>query len=198
MGWDPDSRCQICGVPIGETGVICQRCLEARDRFDRGFFLFPYRDCCRTWIHHLKFRDRPGWLNLLNDMSDHWVPFLKEMEIDAVTWIPAAPLTRWHRGYNLSHRLAKQTASKLAVPAVRMLRPRRLWKRPLSASRDLAGRKRIIRRFLSPVAGAPRCDHVLLVDDVFTTGTTLNRASDILKRNGLAKQVTVFTIARVL
>ncbi len=198
IGWDPDSRCQVCSFPIAGIGTICQRCLEAGDRFDRAFFLFPYRNGCRTWIHHLKFRDRPGWLDLLNDIEDQWVPFLKKMDIDAVSWIPAAPLTRWHRGYNLSHRLARLTSGKLGIPVVRMLRPRRLWKRPLSGSRDLADRKRIIRRFIAPVGRAPRYDHVLLVDDVFTTGTTLNRAADILKRNRLAETVTAFTIARVL
>ncbi len=198
IGWDPDSRCRVCSFPIAGVGTICQRCLEAHDRFDRAFFLFPYRDTCRAWIHYLKFRDRPSWLNLLNDFADHWVPFLKGMDIDAVTWIPAAPITRWHRGYNLSHRLAELAGAQLQLPVVRTLRPRRLWKRPLSASRDVAERKRIIRRFLAPVSNAPRHDHILLVDDVFTTGSTLNQATTVLKRHKLAETVTVMTIARVL
>lgn len=197
-GWHPENRCSVCSTEIRGAGTICQRCLEASDRFDRAFFLVPYGESARSWLHHVKFRDRLEWLDLIPDLADFWTAVVSDWKPEAVSWIPSAPVTWWRRGYNVSHEIAKRVSARLGIPMVRLLRPGTLYKRPLSASRDPAHRHRIIRRFLKPVPNAPTLKRVLLVDDVFTTGATLNRASGIVRKSTGAKDVSVFTLMRVL
>ena len=195
--WLPEHRCAICSVEIRGVGTICQRCLEAADRFDRAFFLVPYHDPARNWLHQVKFKDKLEWLNILDELTEKWEPELRKWEPDVVSWIPSSPLTWWGRAYNLSRQIALRVSERLGVPAVRLLRPGTLYKRPLSTSRNPAHRRRIVRRFLRPHPCPAEMDHVLLVDDVFTTGATLNQAARLIRRHADVRTISVFTLMRV-
>ncbi len=196
--YNPPSRCKNCGLAIQGEGTICQRCFEAEDSFDRAFFLFPYEKAGRTLIHHIKFRDRPEWLDILDDAGDVWLSVLAQWKPDAVCGIPSSLHTRWYRGYNVSEKLAGKVADALGVPCVRLLKRARLFKRRLSATRTPAERRRVIRRFLKRADTVPeRFSHVLIVDDVFTTGATVNRGAKLLKQIPTVSEISVFTLARV-
>lgn len=194
----PASRCRICGLTIRGEGTICQRCLAGTDSFDQAFFLFPYEEAGRTLIHQIKFRDRLEWLSILNGVENLWCPILEGWHPDAVTWIPSSLHARWGRGYNVSRELGKKVAEALDVPCVELLRRAKLFKRRLSATQTPAERKRVIRQFLKGPQVVPEgISHVLIVDDVFTTGATANRATKLLKEAAGIREVSVFTLARV-
>jgi len=195
--FQPGCRCAVCHTEIRGKGTICQRCLESKDRFDGAHFLVPYTNTVRSWLHHVKFRDRLEWLGILELTTDNWLPVLSDWKPDVVSWIPSAPLTWWRRGYNLSYEIAKRVGRRMDIPIQRLLKPGALYKRPLSASRDPAHRRSIVRRFLKTARNVPDMKRVLLVDDVFTTGATLNRATRLIKERTDADVVYVFTIARV-
>lgn len=184
-------------MEIRGKGTICQRCLEAKDHFDGAHFLVPYTDTVRSWLHHVKFRDRLEWLGILEETTDNWLPVLKDWEPCMISWIPSAPLTWWRRGYNLSHEIAIRIGRAMDIPVQRHLKPGALYKRPLSASRNPAHRRRIIRRFLRTARPVPGVKRILLVDDVFTTGATLNQAARLVRKQTGAGTVHVFTLTRV-
>ncbi len=196
--YSPPSRCKVCGLIIRGEGNICQRCLEGKDSFDRAFFLFPYQEAGRTLIHHIKFKDRLEWLDMLKAAEASWHPVLGSWQPDAVAWIPSSLHTRWSRGYNVSRELAKMVAHELEVPALGLLRRAKLFKRRLSSTQSPGERKRVIRQFLRGPENVPEgISHILLVDDVFTTGATVNRGAKLLKQAGGVSKVSVFTLSRV-
>jgi predicted amidophosphoribosyltransferase len=196
--YSASSRCRNCGLIIRGEGTICQRCLEGKDIFDQAFFLFPYEKEGRTLIHHIKFRDRLEWLSILNYAEIVWRPVLENWSADAVAWIPSSLHTRWERGYNVSREMANMVAKTLDIPCLPLLKRAKLFKRRLSATRTPGERKQVIRQFLKgPETVSEGIYHILIVDDVFTTGATVNRAAKLLKQAGGVVKVSVFTLARV-
>ncbi len=166
--------------------------------FDQAFFLFPYEKEGRTLIHNIKFRDRLEWLGVLKSADIAWRLVLENWHLDAVTWVPSSLHTRWSRGYNVSRELALIVAETLDIPCLPLLKRAKPFKRRLSATGSPEERKRVIRQFLKGPEIVPEAvSHVLIVDDVFTTGATANRAAKLLKQAGGVTKVSVFTLARV-
>lgn len=109
--------------------------------------------------------------------------------VRCVTWIPTTPQRRRRRGFDQAELLARATARRLRVPAVRLLvRDRGPAQTGAPAHLRHRGPRLRVRR---PVGGA-----VLLIDDVCTTGTSLGRAGQALRAAG-ADAVHGLTVARV-
>lgn len=114
-------------------------------------------------------------------------------DFDAVTFVPASKAAQRHRGFDHAELLAREVASSLGKPCASVLdRPK------TRDQRLLTGRERIANlggSFHAP-DNAARGLRLLLVDDVFTTGSTLCAATDALLASG-ADRVYGLTFARV-
>lgn len=114
-------------------------------------------------------------------------------------WIVPIPLhwrRRWHRGFNQAELLARVVAKHSGVPLVSAMRR----KQPTAAQAGLSdAQRRTNTEHAFSVATRHRAGlkgkHVLLIDDVLTTGATLSAASRVLRRAG-ARRITVLTVAR--
>jgi len=133
-----------------------------------------------------------GWRKaLLSRASDVPLPSFTR-EADLVTAVPTARLRRWLRGFDLAEDAARGVAERLASPFQGVLC--KGWRRqsalPESARRTLPRSAVRLRR-----SAAVQGQVVLLVDDVWTTGTTLLRCAQALLAGG-AREVRVLTLFR--
>jgi predicted amidophosphoribosyltransferase len=120
---------------------------------------------------------------------------LKTLSVDVVTAVPMHPWRRWRRGTNPPRAMAQQLAERLRVPAagsmLRLLRnvPAQVGLSRPARFRNVQGEMAVRASYHLEAA------HVLLVDDILTTGATCSEAARVLKRAG-AKEVTVFVVGR--
>jgi ComF family protein len=117
-----------------------------------------------------------------------------EPPFDLITWVPLHPIRKWRRGYDQAELLTREIANAAEVSATRTLRKVRYTR---AQSRTLAKFRQQnvadVYRVISPSTVQGR--RILLIDDVITTGSTLENAAAALRRAGAA-QVICLTLAR--
>lgn len=176
------------------TGFACGPCRAHPPAFDALLAAFAYASPLDAVIAGLKFRR----LEYLGEVlaESLWRRF--EIAIARHDLVVAVPLhwrRRLARGFNQAEALARPLASRAALPLGAALRRARATAAQAQLPRDLRLRnpRRAFRARAAEVEGA----RVLLVDDVVTTGATVNAAAAALKEAGAAA-VTVLAVARTL
>jgi ComF family protein len=192
--------CACCGLPFDyDSGddARCGRCLADPPRFDRLRAAVAYGEVARRVALKLKYSGRPGVAETLAALM---VRHLREAPPDAM--LVSVPLHRWRiwrRGYNQAALVAAALSRRTGLPAVpsallriRATPPLRGMNRRERAE-TVRGAFQVAQRAKPLVKGR----HILLIDDVFTSGATAGACAKALKRAGAAR-VEVLCWARVL
>lgn len=191
--------CARCGRPLPGLGPgeACEACRRAPPPFAYARAVAAYRDGMREAIHQLKFGGRVALARPLGDLLAEGAGLDLSVEgIDGVVPVPLHARRQAERGFNQAELLARRLARRWRRPFLPRLLVRTRWTRP-QTELDEAERRRNVRgafRVLDPEAVAGR--HLLLVDDVLTTGSTVAEASRALLAAG-ARVVGVLVLARV-
>jgi ComF family protein len=142
-------------------------------------------------IKALKFRRKLFYAPALSELLIEACPNLPD-DIDAVLPVPLHWRRRWRRGFNQAYEIGKPVARHLAVPLVRGVRRSRAT--PFQSGLSAHERARNLRSAFR-VRGELAHEHVLIVDDVVTTGTTVCELARVLRRAGVAR-VSALAVAR--
>lgn len=169
--------------------------------FDHLHSLSPHTWPYSQWIGSLKYNGRFELAGLLGRLLySSWEKGINEHNINQQEPIPelvlAVPLhiTKWqYRGYNQAHLIAKKFAKYSDIKYRSNVISRISDTDPQVGKSGVERRKNIKNAFsiTNKVIKLPK--HVILIDDVVTTGTTVNEVSALLKRNGVEK-ITVLSI----
>lgn len=194
--------CSSCGSPFDidpGSETVCSGCLAYPNDFTHARSLFRYDDASKPLILAFKHGDR----------LDHAPAFARWLDrtgrplfADAELLVPV-PLHRWklwRRRYNQSAVLAERLSKLSGVPHDPLaLEKRRATKSQGEMVSAKARRRNVLNAFHVPSekVAQVRGRNMLLVDDVFTTGATLNACARALKRAGAAR-VDALTLARVV
>lgn len=158
---------------------------------DRSAAIGAYEGALRSVVHALKYQERRSVatrLGLL--MRASGVDVLADA--DGVVPIPLHPRRQWERGFNQ----AAELAAHLGVPIVHALRRTRAT--PSQVSLPAEERRENVRGAFAPARHAPvRGLRLVLVDDVSTTGATLEACAEVLREAGAA-EIRALTAARVV
>lgn len=186
----------------GQTHSVCRK----RYGLDGLWSLGIYKGSLREAIKQLKYRKVSNLAEVLADiLVEYWEkyqPFiLDRIKKDKGTgWgITAVPLHWWRgnsRGFNQSSLIGQKLSKKLGLPYCDSLKRIRYTKPQVSLKGY--GRSKNIKgafSFCPPTKRYTLDANILLVDDVWTTGSTLRECCDVLKRGG-AKSVWAITLAR--
>jgi len=189
-------RCAAVVQPTEQAAVACTRCRSEHFRFDRVFALARYDGLLRDAVLRMKRSyEEPLMMAIGRLLGARFADDLRSLNFDVIVPIPMHWTRRLHRGTNSPELMGQMLARELRVVfAPRALRRRR----PTQKLADLPRqeRKRTLRDAFVVARGCSfEGTHVLLVDDVLTTGTTCHTAARVLKKSG-ANQVTVLVAAR--
>ncbi len=187
------ARCRKCGKPVADRQVLCSDCMRVRHLYTQGAGIFRYDDVMRSTVAYFKYKGRQEYgetlgrlmLESSRDLLALWKP-------DAVIPVPVHAARLAERGYNQAELLAAPLSEGSGIPLVRDLLVR---EERTKAQKKLGAEDR--RRNLS---GAFRCargkavpGRVLLIDDIYTTGSTVDACAGTLLKAG-AFQVFFLTL----
>lgn len=192
--------CSRCARPLPNPPPgACGRCLVRKYAFDRAAAGGPYRRALRTAVLRWKFHRERVVLPLIEGALRRAArsPSVRGLidEAEAIVPVPSHPLKKWWRGWDPVGELAAGLAESLVAGRrleVRPLLRKTRWTAPqvgLPAPR----RRGNLRRAFRARGAVPRT--VVLLDDVFTTGTTASECARALKLGG-ARRVIVLAAAR--
>lgn len=171
----------------------CGQCLQRNHFFDASYAAFDYRDQIKTMINQLKFNQQyyqAIWL------SDLWLEHFSVItfEVDLIIPVPLHSKRLRSRGYNQAALIAKQLAKGLRIPFALTAVKRTQYS---EAQSSLTAKQR--QRINASHFQSERIDikRVAVIDDVMTTGSTLNALAACIKQQGV-EHVENWVIARTL
>jgi len=185
-------HCPICALPT-PRGELCGHCLKKPPSFTRTLAVFGYRFPLDRLIQAMKYEEQLALSQLFSEklilrISPDRLP-------DYVIPMPLHPDKLKRRGFNQALLIAARLARSLERPLLAHA-CRRLRDTPSQSTLSWKERKK-------NVHGAFRCDmdlsgkHVALVDDVLTTGSSLNALADAVQKRGAA-EISAWVVARTL
>lgn len=178
-------------APLDDAG-LCSLCRLGLNGFDRVYSFGDYEGTLRHLIHIFKFQGVETLRRPLGDMLQRALP--REEQFDAIVPMPLHWRRRWQRGFNQSELLAREIARRWQAPVIQAVR-RKKATAPQAGLTSSQRRKNMQGAFEARPGKKVDGMHVLLIDDVLTTGATASACARALKRAG-ASRVTLLALAR--
>jgi ComF family protein len=182
--------CDRCGAPTAWPVSRCRECAGRRLAFASARAAVAYDAGVRALVAGWKER---GLRGVARTAADIVVEVVAAPTVDALTFVPADAEREFKRGHHPAAALAQALGDRWELPVVTALERTRTTRRQTGL--PFAERKRNVAGAFGPTGDAPRS--TALVDDVYTTGSTVAAASTALRRAG-ARRVEVITFARAI
>ena len=192
--------CTRCGMPFDHAAGenhLCSRCLSGGWHFRQARAVVQYRPPVTAAVKNFKYRGKMHGLATFAALTEQYFERQTLKPPDVVIPVPLHPKRLRQRGFNQALVLCR----KLLPDWQHIIDPhvlvRHHWIRPQTGLNGAERRRNVRNAFRVRRAGHIRDKKILLVDDVFTTGATVNECARVLMKNRAAG-VDVFTFARVV
>lgn len=183
--------CPVCSGIIEDNS--CLICSGRKFYPARHISLVDFTDDVREILHGIKYNGLKRAIKNFSDLAVSW-PGLSDIKCDLVTCVPMNSKKIWKRGFNQCELIAKSVSRAINTPYYSVLTE----KNDSGKQNELGFRDRflnVIGRYKVKSKVRFQNKTVLLVDDIFTSGATINECARILLENG-AFQVFSLSIAR--
>lgn len=180
--------CSKCGKPVeDEREEYCYDCGRKACEFVQGKALWVYKGIVKDSLYRFKYRNRQEYAEYYSsELVRVYGEWIRRCGIQAVVPIPLSKKRLRQRGFNQAELVARKIGRKMELPVVSdfLLRIR-----DTKAQKELNDeeRKNNLKRAFKTRTNKVQLDHILLIDDIYTTGSTMNEAAKVLKQAGAAK-----------
>ena len=199
------AKCMVCDTILNDNAVLylCESCKKNLPRYQREFrksaelpyldgifAAFYYKNGVDTAIHNMKFKNQPKLAQTIGSLvCEEMLKHGPLPDFDYIVPVPMHPKKKRQRGYNQAELVAKEEARILEkeirtdiLLKIQNTKPQILLKRE-ERLRNLEGAFKVND---NNIIEKNHNKHILLVDDVLTTGTTINTCARILKESGFS------------
>ena len=192
------SLCKRCGSIIDSETSRCEKCINKTLYFNGVMSMLFYSESTEKLIHNMKFAHR---YFICYDFAYLLINFYKDYikSHDIIISVPIGKSRLKERGYNQSEIMASVIANKLKLEFYKDIIYRKRETVALSTAKNTEERITIIKNsFMLDSKNKKHLENksVLIIDDVFTTGTTVNEMSRVLVEESLCKNINILTVAK--
>ncbi len=206
----PGAAAEREGGPIsGRLNVDrCQRCKDSEFQFDRVIPLWAYLDQVRDavvaakYVHQAPLGDALG-----RRLAQRVAMAVDQDQPDVVTFVPSHFTRQFSRGGNSNRTIATAVATGIGSPCKQLLRitrpiEKQAWLDEADRTKNVRGAFALKKSYAFPGSAGRAVRqiadrHVMVVDDVLTTGATANEVARVFKNAG-ASRITVAVVARAI
>lgn len=178
--------CKKCGKPLAdERREFCFDCQRKKHGFDQGKALWIYEKEVRESIYRFKYQNKREYGMVYGrEMAKKYGTWIKSRGIQAIVPIPLHKKRKQKRGFNQAEILAKELGRCLGIPVRTDLLVRVMDTKPQKILNDTE-RKNNLKKAFKTTKSVVQLKYILIVDDIYTTGSTLDAAAAVLKESGV-------------
>ena len=196
--------CLLCGRESEDDSLYCEECRRRRPSFDRGFSLFHYgrrntkplmgkkpgfeRHSMGESVRDFKFKHAKSYAGFyIDELVEAYGEELRKLSIDLIVPVPVHQRRKRERGYNQAYVLADLLGKAMGIPVSDDLLIRSQVTRD-QKKLNRSERMRNLSKVFSVTGKVPsKVKNILLIDDIYTTGSTMETCTRKLKQAGAKK-----------
>jgi ComF family protein len=178
--------CLKCGKKLADPTEFCTDCTERGHLFDRGFALYEYPSIAGS-VYRFKYKNRQEYADFFGaEICRHLGREILELAPECLIPVPIHKKRLQSRGYNQASLLAQVISRHLDIPLEDGLIARTRATAP-QKKLNLAERQNNLKKAFIITQNDVKLERVMIVDDIFTTGSTIDVMAEELKSVGIRK-----------
>jgi len=178
--------CGICGKSVGDDDIYCKDCKEIRHTFDRSFAVYEINSDIKDSLYRFKYRSKREYAAFYaKSIYEAHKDLLRFLQPELLLPIPMYQKKERARGYNQAALIAGELGRLLDIPVNTDILVRIKKTVPLKDCSFSERRKILDGAF--EVQEPLNVKSILVVDDIYTTGATLDACASVLKQSGVEK-----------
>ena len=196
--WLGESTCVKCGRALSLENHICNTCAQNEILFSKGLGVFEYKGVARELVHSLKY-GKNRWITKSMGLLMAKRFMESNISADMVTFMPMHEKSLAKREFNQAHEIAYHFSASANIPLADLLL-KRINTPKQSRSQGALQRYRNIKNMLTVYPhvednGLISGKRIVVIDDVFTTGASMNEAARALLKAGASEVYCVYFAA---
>lgn len=186
--------CSYCALPLADDKfLVCGLCTKEKPAFDSTMTSYRFEEPLRTLLHEFKYQEALYLRTFLVKLMLDALPS-QATQTQCLIPVPLHPKRLRQRGFNQAAELSKLLAKHLKIPCELTLCKKIINTSPQVSLNGKQRRGNLHQAFQSKPTSY---QHVTLVDDLLTTGSTANELARVLKQQGVAR-VDLWCCARAV
>ncbi|SDB38205.1 comF family protein [Pseudobutyrivibrio sp. YE44] len=178
--------CLKCGGPISDdTKEFCRNCERNTHAFLQNKAIFQYTGDMKNAMYRFKYANRRCYGKVFAKHANRYYGrWLKDNNIEAIVPVPMYKKKEKRRGYNQATVFARELSAITGIPVAEEIVRREADTKAMKQLNGLKRKKNLLNAF-SLGENVVQFRKVLIVDDIYTTGTTMDEVAKVLKSGGV-------------
>lgn len=179
------STCYKCGKKVEDKKQVCSDCANTTHFFDKNVSLFEYNEHIKKSIYRFKYLNKKEYAKYYaNIIYYKYLDWIKSLNVDAIMAVPLSPEKEALRGYNQAHLIAKHLSDLTKIKVDNKILSRKNNTKPMKELSKKERKENVKDVFF---AKENNYKNILLIDDIYTTGATIDEIAKVLKEKGVKK-----------
>lgn len=181
-----EPRCMKCSKPIlNAEKEYCYDCEKGNFHYEKGKALWIYDDIMKKSISEFKYHGRKEYSKFYGKfLADQYGNWVRKMNADALIPVPLHRQKQKARGYNQAELIAREVGARIGIPVKTDILYRKQYTMPQKELNDVERRKNLARAF-EVKEDTLFLKKVILIDDIYTTGSTIEACTNVLLEHGI-------------